>query len=133
MAPRGFDLLSGAWLLSLDTLSFLSQTQVGGEKVPFGALMAECHQQQHSRPVQIAFLSRDHTNKTYLMREKGEQVTPHFGALILLEVRTHVNVMQSGKKRKENGMEGASLGVQWLRLCASNARPGNQDPTSSEV
>lgn len=75
-----------------------------GDRIsPFGALMAECHQQQHSRPVQIAFLSRDHANKTYLMRDKGEQVTPHFGALILLEVRTHVNVMQSGKKRKENG------------------------------
>lgn len=35
------------------------------------------------------------------MREKGEKVTTHFGALILLEVRTHVNVMQSGKKKKE--------------------------------
>ena len=44
------------------------------------------------------------------MREKGEKVTTHFGALILLEVRTHVNVMQSGKKkRKESGMEGAHV------------------------
>ena len=34
------------------------------------------------------------------MREKGEQVTTHFGALILLEVRTHVNVMQSGKTKQ---------------------------------
>lgn len=81
---------------------------MGGEKATefphLGALMTECqysHQQQHSRPVQIAFLSRDHANKTYLMREKGEQVTPHFGALILLEVRTHVNVIQSGKKKKK--------------------------------
>ena len=91
-------------MLRVDTFSFLSQTQVGGEKMTefphLGALMTECHQQQHSRPVQIAFLSRDYANKTYLMREKGEQVTTHFGALILLEVRTHVNVMQSGKTKQ---------------------------------
>ena len=77
--------LSGAWILSVDTPSFLSQvaerpsqTQVGGEKLTefphLGALMlTECqysHQQQHSIPVQRAFLSRDHANKTY--EEKGE-------------------------------------------------------------
>ena len=39
------------------------------------------------------------------MREKGEKVTTHFGALILLEVRTHVNVMQSGKKKRKERKE----------------------------
>lgn len=50
-----------------------------------------------SRHFQTAFMSREHTTKNYSLRKKANKLLHVFGVLILFELRTSVNLKQSGE------------------------------------